>query len=147
VTAGEPTFAGHFSGDSAVTDTQNGPLRRYYNDVQATLQHTDMPASERPALELRKEQTIRLLYFTKTVAPNFQKHHAASIAAGYGAVGMTPPDFSTLSRKDALAQIASFEAKVNGLGQNAPASARSLLGQLTNGLRDLHPSAIPPTWI
>jgi hypothetical protein len=147
VTAGEPTYAGHFQGDHAVADTQNGPLRRYYNDVQAALQHTGLPAAERPALELRKEQTIRLLYFTKTVAPNFQKHHAASIAAGYSAVGMTPPDFSTLSRKDALAQIAAFEAKVGQLGASAPAAARSLLGPLTSGLRDLNPAAIPPTWI
>lgn len=147
VTAGQPTFDGHFRGDTPVTDTQNGPLRRYYNDVQAALQHRDLPAADRPALELRKEQTIRLMYFTKTVAPNFQKHHAANIAAGYGAVGLPPPDFSTLSRKDALAQVATFEQKVNQLGANAPASARSLLTQLHSGLRDLNPAAIPPNWI
>lgn len=147
VAAGEPTFIGHFSGDQAVTDTQSGPLRSHYNDVQAALQHTDLPPSERPALELRMEQAIRLLYFTKTVAPNFQRHHAASIAAGYSALGLTPPDFSRLSRKDALGAAAAFERKVNELGAGAPAAARSLLGALTSGLRDLHPAAIPPTWI
>lgn len=102
--------------------------------------------SSHAPLEALRDTTIRLLFYSKTVAPKFAEHHAATIRVGFEAVGMTPPDFKSLSRADALAQIAQFEQKLASTTPR-PAAADRLLPLLTNGLRDLKPSHIPEAWI
>jgi hypothetical protein len=146
VTRGEPTFERFRSGQESVADPQTGPLRDYYNQVQRLLQHPELPAAERPALEARRDTTIRLLYYSKTVAPKFAEAHASTIKAGYEALGLPVPDFKTLSRADALAQVARFEQKLADTTPRPPAAER-LLPLLTAGLRDLKPSQIPEAWV
>jgi hypothetical protein len=146
VTRGEPTFERFRTGQESVPDPQTGPLRDYYNQLQRLLQHPDLPAAERPALEARRDMTIRLLYYSKTVAPKFAEVHASTIRAGYEALGLPVPDFKTLSRADALAQVARFEQKLAATTPRPPAAER-LLPLLTTGLRDLHPSQIPEAWV
>jgi len=51
VAAGERVFRDFLEGDKLVTSTDSGPLRDYYNDVQALLQHMDLTEAERPTLE------------------------------------------------------------------------------------------------
>jgi hypothetical protein len=142
----QPTFDRFMSGQEAVADPQTGALRDFYNQVQRLLQHPELPRAEHAPLEALRDTTIRLLYYSKTVAPKFAEHHAATIRAGFEAVGMTPPDFKSLSRADALAQIAQFEQKLASTTPR-PAAADRLLPLLTNGLRDLKPSHIPEAWI
>ncbi|MEW5741432.1 MAG: LysM domain-containing protein [Myxococcota bacterium] len=146
VESNQPTYQRFQSGQEAVADPQTGPLRDFYNQVQRLLQHPELPAAERPALEAQRDSTIRLLYYSKTVAPKFAEHHASAIRAGFEAVGMAPPDFKTLSRADALAQIAQFEEKLAGTSPR-PAAGDRLLPLLTSGLRDLKPSHIPEAWV
>lgn len=146
VTNGRASFDRFFSGAEKVTDPQTGALRSHYNDVQRLLQHPELPASERPALEATRDTTIRLLYFSKTVSGNFQNAHAATIKSGFEAVGLTAPDFKGMSRGDALAKISEFEAKLAGTNPK-PAAASRLLPLLTDGLRDLKASQIPETWV
>jgi hypothetical protein len=142
----ESTFTRFQSGQEKVQDTQSGPLRDYYNQVQRLLQHPELPAAERGPLEARRDVTIRLIYYSKTVAPKFAEHHAGAIRDGFAAVGMPAPKFGELSRADALAQIAQFEAKLAGTSPR-PAAADRLLPLLQNGLRDLKPSTIPDGWV
>ncbi len=139
-------WAQHVSGDAAVANTQAGPLREYYNSLQRLLQHPELPAAERPELEARRDRTIRLIYYSATVGPKFHQCYADQISEGFTALGMTAPNFATLSRKDALAQIAAFEARL-GQAQPAPELAARLLPLLTEGLRDLNPSRIPDGWV
>jgi hypothetical protein len=147
VTRGEPTYQSHFVGAHVVSNTQSGPLREYYNDVQALLQHPDLGnGAERDRWELRRDQTIRLIYYSKTVAENFANHHASSIDAGFRAMGMPVPDFSQLNRASALRAIERFERAVNNASP-APKPARDLLPLLTHGLRNLDPQVIPHNWI
>jgi hypothetical protein len=149
VQAGEATFASHFKGDANVADPQSGPLRDHYNDVQALWQHPSLPVADRPRLEKRRDATIRLLYFDKSVKKNFARQHAGLIRDGYRGVGLTAPDFAALSRKKALESIAAFETAFRRTA-NSPPAARSLLIALTSGLRDLEagsPPQIPETWI
>ena len=146
VTRGESTFTGFQSGAQKVQDTQSGPLREYYNSMQRLLQHPELPASERPRLEARRDQTIRLIYFSKTVAPKFAEHHASAIREGFTAAGLPVPDFKTLSRGDAMTQVKAFEDKLATLTPR-PAAADRLLPHLTEGLRDLNSSRIPEGWV
>lgn len=146
VTRGQATFDSFNSGATKVVDSQTGPLREHYNDVQRLLQHPELPANERAALEARRDSTIRLLYFTKTVAGNFQNAYAGQVKAGFESLGMTAPDFKSLSRADALAKIAEFETKLSSANPK-PVAAQTLLPLLTEGLRDLKASRIPETWV
>ncbi|MBE2248701.1 MAG: LysM peptidoglycan-binding domain-containing protein [Myxococcus sp.] len=143
---GEPTYQRFFTGGDKVQDTQSGPLREYYNQVQRLLQHPELPAAERPQLEARRDQTIRLIYYSKTVAPKFAEHHAGAIRDGFAAAGLPAPAFGTLTRAESLAQIAQLEAKLGTLSP-PPAAAQRLLTVLQDGLRDLKPSAIPDAWV
>ncbi len=146
VTRGEDTFRGFQSGAQKVEDTQSGPLRSYYNDVQRLLQHPELPASERPALEARRDSTIRLIYYSKTVAGKFNEAHGGAIRDGFSSLGMAVPDFKALSRADAMAQVQAFEQKL-GSTTPRPAAADRLLPLLTEGLRDLNAARIPEGWV
>jgi hypothetical protein len=143
VTGLESTYQSYLRGDQKQASPSTGPLRDYYNELQRLLRHPELPASEKPALEARREQAIRLLYYSHSVAPKFSAHHQSALNAGYQAVGMTPPNFATMSRSDALAAIATFDAQVTA---DSPASAREAQ-RLLHGLRDLTPSVIPPGWV
>lgn len=140
------TYTRFFAGDETQASTQSGPLREYYNSLQRLLQHPELPAGERPDLESRRDQTIRLIYYSATVAPKFQQCYGDQINEGFRAVGMEPPNFSTMSRKDAMAQIAAFERKI-AESNPPPELATRLLPLLTEGLRDLNPARIPDGWV
>lgn len=146
VTRSQQEFTDAFSGKAPVTDNQAGPLRQHYNQLQRLIQHPQLPAAERTVLESQRDQTIRLLFFTSNVAPKFQAANERQINAGYQALGLPAPNFSRLSRADALAQVASFEARLASTNP-APAAARALLPVLTDGLRDLKAQHVPETWI
>jgi hypothetical protein len=146
VQQGQATFDRFSRGDEAVPNPGAGPLREHYNQIQRLLQHPDLPRADRPALEGQRDATIRLLYFTKNVAPRFQEVHGAAIRDGFGALGMQAPTFATMSRADAMRVVSEFERKA-GSTSPLPAAAQRLLPMLTDGLRDLKPSQIPDSWI
>jgi hypothetical protein len=145
-TRSQPVYEQFFNGSRSVTNTQSGPLREHYNDIQRLVQHRDLPSAERDQLATQRDKTIRLIYYSKNVAPKFQNHHQDAIKNGYEAMGMPAPDFSKLSRSDAMTQISLFEDKIKN-SDAPPAAAQSLLPLLSGGLRDLNSSIIPATWI
>ena len=141
----EPLYNDYFSGAREVVDTQTGPLREYYNHVQAMLQHPDLPGGRSLALKDRRDATIRLIYYNKSIKKNFASNNRLLIEKGYQAVSKPIPDFALLSRKDALIAIGVFERIIAG-GMSHP-DARNLLPHLTEGLRDLKATHIPSSWI
>ncbi|MBI2566444.1 MAG: hypothetical protein HYV63_05365 [Candidatus Schekmanbacteria bacterium] len=145
VRAFEGGYQDFFHGQQTVQDPQQGPLRQYYSDLQAMLQHADLPASERQSLEERRDQAIRLLFYGGNVAPKFQNAYAAQIRAGYEALGMAPLNFGSMSRADALASIQIFRDRLANTS-NPPVAAQNLLPVL-NGLWNLDSRTIPTTWI
>lgn len=140
----ETQYGSFFEGDTAVVDTETGPLRDIYNVIQAILQHTDLPESERPGMERRREVTVRLLHYDTGIKRNFAINYRSQIEAGYSAVKMPIPDFSRLSRKQALSAVSSFAKNLNA---GSPQAASQLGLLLTKGLRDLDQRYIPITWI
>jgi hypothetical protein len=142
---GRATFERYFQGDEVVRDAQRGPLREYYNTLQALLGRPELPASERVGLEWSRDQSLRLLFY-ENVATHFQRTHPVSIQRGCAALGLRVPDFSRLGRKEALAFIQTFEAEL-ARRHPPPAEARRLLPLLTKGLRDLRRSHIPDNWL
>ncbi len=146
VDAGRATFERFSRGDEAVRDPGSGPLRDHYNQIQRLLQHPELPRAERPALEASRDATIRLLYFTKHVAPRFQETHGTAIREGFSSLGLPAPDFSRLSRADALRVISDFERAASS-ATAVPGAAARLAPLLTEGLRELKAARIPDAWI
>lgn len=133
----EPTFNDHFAGNVEVDNPGSGPLRDYYNIVQRFLGHPD--AGDVAAMELRRDVTIRLIYW-HVVRGKFAEHHATELTAAYTAMGVDMPDFSSISRGDFMKHWETIQ----GI-DNAEAQETKLLIQ--RGLHDLSPDAIPETWV
>jgi hypothetical protein len=94
----QPTYDSFFSGEQDVTDTQTGPLREFYSNVQNLLGNPELPAGDRAQLEQVRDQNIRLIFFDSLIKGKFQSNYADQISAGYQAVGLPAPNFAELSR-------------------------------------------------
>ncbi|MET0404982.1 MAG: hypothetical protein ABW123_21380 [Cystobacter sp.] len=143
--AGQATFTRYFEGTDRVGDTQRGPLREHYNTLQGLLGRTELPASERAGLERERDRTLRVLFYDN-VAGHFQRAHRASLQRGFEALGWRTPDFSRMSRGEALSLIRSFEMELTRR-QPSPPEARRLLPLLTEGLRELRRERVPENWL
>jgi len=113
-----------------------GPSSRLYDDYQlfqVALSRPDMPEAAKAPYQTKSDQAVRLRFYAE-VRTRFQEHYAKEIAEGF--VGAGAPDFSKLSRKDALAVIDGYFAK-NPTGKLAP---------MLLGLKNLDPAVIPLTW-
>ena len=129
-----------------ITDPHTGLIRQYYSWLVRLTQHKNLPEDERAYWNEKKNQTIRLLYFSDTVAPAFAKSHAKEIEQGYAKMGLKAPDYGKLGRAAALKEIAAFNAKLKQ-NPNAPADSQQLGILLERGLGDLDTSIIPDGWV
>ena len=145
VRSGEDVFERFFQGRENITHTQQGPLREYYNHLQALLQQPGLSNIERNELEQRRDQTIRTIFYDSHIRGHFQNHYGDAIREGYGALGLPAPNFARLSREDALESIRAIRDHIGGL-RDVPAPARDMLYSL-NGLWNLDSRTIPETWI
>lgn len=137
--------AGYASGESVQDNPQSGPLRDHYNSIQRLLARSDLPATDRAQLEGERDFVIRLL-FHKNVSTMFQATYGSSISAAFTELGLPTPDFAKLSRKDALAKIAEFDAKL-AAKPSASAATKAMSTRLNDTLKSLKPAAVPPAWI
>jgi len=145
VQQGNQLFQSYFTGQTTVRDRQNGPLRQHYNDVQAMLQHPDLTPTERRELQGRRDQTIRTLFYDSHIRHRFRDTYSSQINAGYRALGMTAPDFGSMSRAESMEAIREFRQRVEG--ERRPPRAAQELQQLLNGLWNLSNDVVPQNWI
>ncbi|MFT7622117.1 MAG: hypothetical protein ACI9WU_001284 [Myxococcota bacterium] len=134
---GSDVFNEYYQGTREVESSQSGPLRDFYNVVQAALAVPALDAESRETCEVYRDVTIRLLYY-KVVREKFMHAHGKTIEAGYKQVGQPMPNYAVLSRGDAATAAGEF-ATMGGSGE-----AYRLLDE---GLMQLSPSVIPSTWV
>lgn len=127
-----------------IPNTQQGPVRDFYNATQRLIQHPETTPTERKALEMTRDQTIRLI-FHGPVSAKFQETYAGKVDAGFKALGMDVPNFKNLNRAQTLQTIAAFEQKL-AASPNAGPAAQQLAGILAD-YKELKPTLIPETWI
>ena len=139
-----PQYEAALSGRTPIADPQTGPVREFYNHTQRMLQHPDVPAAEKATLTAQRDQTIRMLFYP-VVSKRFGESYAVPLQNAFREVGMQPPDFTRLSRADALAQIQQFEAAY-ARNPDAGANARRMAPILAD-FKNLSPRVIPDTWI
>lgn len=145
--ASQPTVDEFAAGDRVVEDTQTGPLRDHYRLVQEILGNRAVRGAERERYERARDFTIRLIFYDHPVRDRFQQAYAEELAAGYRDLGLQQaPDFATLSRKDALAEIEAYKAALDAAQRPSPAARRAWT-LLRDGLRDLKIEVVPNEWV
>ncbi len=136
----------YLNGDLELPPTSGaGPLFDLYEQLQRRQGSLSADAPERESVEGMTDRALKLRFYPK-VSDNFQKVFAPNLQAVYGAVGMTPPDFATLSRKEALASMAHVKEAVGQLPPEAAAAQQQNL-LLLDGFADLSPAMMGPEWI
>ena len=133
----EAMFQSHYSGETLVADSQSGPLRNYYALVQQTISHADVNAELAEWMSLRRDVTIRLLYYT-LISSKFQEHYHSILKRDYDSCGTSLPDFSQLNRREAMEHIEANEGALAGT---------EALSLLQRGLRNLSEEVIPTGWV
>jgi hypothetical protein len=144
ISAADPTYLAYFSGDAVVLDTQSGPLREYYNDLQELIGHELATPSQITTYRKRLEKTIRLIYFKKTIRVKFASQHATQLSNAYKSIGIPQPDYAKLSRKACLDEIGKFEQAARNNPSSQVVEMKELLIQ---GLKNLEKTHIPANWI
>lgn len=140
----EPTYRSYFSGESIVQNTQAGPLRDYYNDLQELIGHELATPTQITMYRERLETTIRLIYFKKSIRTKFARHYAIQLESAYKVIGVKMPDYTQLSRKACLAEISKFE---QAAGDNTATQVAEMKELLVHGLKNLEKAYIPANWI
>ena len=133
------------TGERVVENTQQGDLRDHYNNIQRLLSRNDITAEQRTEMEGQRDFVIRLIYF-KNVKKFFQDVHSDTINTGFRDVGMSPPDFSKMSRKEAFDKVKEFNHKYDNTA-NPSDTATYLQDLLNNGLIMLSNNHVPSSWI
>lgn len=141
----EGSYDKYYNGDEEVDDPYSNDLRDFYDNLQDLIQHPDLPGDKRQELEGLKEQTIRLIFFSR-IENSFSKNYGNEINKSLKEVGMKSVNFKDLTRKDALQVISEFEDKYNNI-DNPSQELQKTYELLTTGLRDLDSSIIPQSWI
>ncbi len=144
ITNAESTYQSYFSGLSNVVSTQTGPLRNYYNDLQELVGHPLATPTQINTYRPRLEQTIRLIYFDKTIKKMFSQTYTIELSQGYNALGKPIPGFSKLSRKNCLNEVVKFELAAGAGSSPVIIRAKELL---IHGLKNLESAYIPENWI
>jgi len=137
-------YAAVLEGRTPATGPLEGPARDFSAANQRLLQHPELTAEERAAVTAQRDQAVRLVYYAR-VTQQFAQIHGPRLAEGFRALGLPPPDFRNLTRRDALEHIAAFQ---RALGASAaPPAAAVRVAPLLQGLKELSPSVIPEGWV
>jgi hypothetical protein len=133
------------NGTSDIGDPTTGPVRQFYTAAQHLLQRSDFPADEKAALTAQKDQAIRLVFYGQ-VAGKFNQTNAAAISDAYKAFNIPVPDFSKLSRTDALKVMNDYQTALTAAGDAAPQQAKDF-GRVLSDFKDLKSNVIPESWV
>ena len=137
LTAREGLFQEFLAGTQIVENSQAGPLRDYYGLVQRGISHVEIDELRRADLEIKRDVTIRLLYFG-LVSSKFQSHYTKSLEEAYQQAGMTVPDFTKMNRKEVIDHINEVRSQLSGTEG---------FRLLEKGLGELDSEIIPTSWV
>ncbi|MAQ18033.1 MAG: hypothetical protein CMN30_24950 [Sandaracinus sp.] len=146
--AGAADFGRLFRGELVVTRPGEGFGADHYQTLQSLTAHHDFADQSddyRAFWTQRREQTLRLRFFTSHVAPTFERVHGPRLDRAYAALDLARPDFGSLTRAETLAAVARFDAAFRDAG--APSELRAARDLLVEGLVQLDPARIPVEWL
>ncbi|WP_093166359.1 DUF4157 domain-containing protein [Variovorax sp. YR216] len=136
--ADDAKFADYFAGTKVDPNSHSGPLTDYYHRARSAEQQSAITGADHTYAATHADQSFRLRFWPG-MASGFWKKYGATVTKGYGSAKV--PGFATMSRKDALAAIAKFDADATGATADK-AEAKKLLTSLLN----LDPTILSDNW-
>lgn len=136
--ADEAKFADYFAGKKADSNSHSGPLTDYYHRARSAEQQSAIKGADHAYAATHADQSFRLRFWPGMVS-GFWKKYGATVTKGYGKSKV--PAFAKMSRKDAVAAIAKFDADAAGSTADK-AEAKKLLNSLLN----LDPAILSDNW-
>lgn len=140
--AADAAFAGLMAGDPRIVRPSDEPAASHYR-VYRTLANR-LERADRHALAARADRLLALRSYESSVRGRFAETYASRIDAGFRAVGLDPPAFEALTRREALAESRRLREAI-GRTSPAPAAAQEL-DAILRGLDALDPRIVKPGW-
>jgi hypothetical protein len=134
----EPMYEG-------LKDTPKSDLDSYYPKIQELSVHPGASVDQKQNALGAIDIVLRLRYW-KVVREKFGKVYGSELQPAYDAVGVAPPDWSTLTRPGLKAHLEQVEKAVEA--HEGQAAARDTFRRLLRGgLFELDKTIIPADWI
>lgn len=138
--ADESKFDTYFAGTKVDPDNHSGFLYDYYRRARIAAQSTStVTGVDHAYAQSHAEQSFRLRFWPAMVS-NFWKKNKAVITKGYGTAAV--PNYGTMSRKEALAAVAGFDAVSDATGPERAEAMRLLIA-----LRELDSAELNDNWL
>ncbi len=141
----ETKLGAYLDGSRRIARGSDAEARADYEALRDLSTRPDATAEEMVRTHLAAEALVRARYYEEGVRRNIAATYGAVLAEAWGSVGLPPPDFARMSRREAVDTAARFEAKVDELGSAAPAAARAAAATV-RGLATLDERTIPLLW-
>lgn len=129
-------FDDHVSGRTAVHDPHEHAIHDDYATYQRLAARGDTQAGERAAT------LLRVRFYEKSVRSEFAAAYGEQVGVAFTALGLPVPDFSKLSRQEALATIERFRAAAGAPPRADVAGAWIVLDRF----RSLDPALVSSRW-
>lgn len=127
-------------------DIESGPwgqARKPYETYRELSYRPELSAQERTIMKAKADVLLRVRFYA-SVRTELVKEHGQDVRAAFESLGMPVPDFTRLSRKEAVAAVRAFEAKARATSPLPAAAAKA--EKLLVGFRKLDPAVIPSAW-
>lgn len=135
-------YAAYVRGDEPIPHPHDCQAATDYMAYYQLSMRSDVSPAEHSAATQQAQVMLRLRYYETSVRGEFQKENGKVVGEAFNALGLTVPDFSTLSRKDANAKIDEFRRAA----QRQPNANVAEAAQRLTELASLDPKAIPSFW-
>lgn len=129
-------FDGYLSGRSAVHDPHEPRIHDDYATYQRLAARGDSRAADRAAT------LLRVRFYEKSVRGEFASRYGGQLGEAFRSLGLPSPDFSKLSREEALAQIETFREAAGAPPRSDVAEAWTILDRFAR----LDPAFVKTEW-
>lgn len=130
-------FDDYVSGKTQVSDPHEARIHDDYATYQRLAARGDKTAAQ------RADQLLRIRFYEKSVRGEFAKRYGNEVGEAFRSLGLPAPDFSKLSRSEALAAIEQFRNAAGAPPRSDVAEAWTTLDRF----RSLNPSFVKTDWI
>jgi hypothetical protein len=145
---------GFESGEANLNDrAQHATLREQYDRLRRIEQSGQADEQWQTWAKEQADHTIRLLHYEDAVRGRFTEANRPALEEGYALFGREMPAFEKLSRKDALAEIASLKAEMGTAEPDYESMSDEdlarwqVIWKLDDGLVRMTNEAVPSNWL
>ena len=137
----DPMFGQLWGGD--IESGPWGKARMPYETYRELSHRPELSEQEKSIMKAKADVLLRIRFY-ETVRTMFVETHGEKVRAAFESLGLPEPDFTRLSRKEALEVLRTFEEKAARTSP-LPAAVKNAQAELV-GFRKLDPAHIPDGW-